>query len=234
MSFSRKMLPPSAQNLFGLTDSHVTDCAGVKLHPEVAGPLQQMVDASVLAGFQLSVASGFRDFERQLFIWNNKAAGTRPILDSSGNPLNRDELTDTEAVFAILRWSALPGASRHHWGTDFDVIDAAALTPGYQVQLTVAETEGQGVFAAFHNWLQLYLGAQHDFFKPYAEDTGGVAVEPWHLSFAPVAREFQKAHSMALLRVQVEQAPLLLKEAVLANLEEIYHRFVEVDWRLYP
>ncbi len=37
---------------------------------------------------------------------------------------------EAERVAAILVWSALPGASRHHWGTDCDVIDAAALPPG--------------------------------------------------------------------------------------------------------
>ena len=33
---------------------------------------------------------------------------------------------------AILLWSALPGASRHHWGTDFDVFDRAAVPPDYR------------------------------------------------------------------------------------------------------
>ena len=38
-----------------------------------------------------------------------------------------------------MRWSAIPGSSRHHWGTDLDVYDAAAVTPDYQVQLTPQE-----------------------------------------------------------------------------------------------
>ena len=40
-------------------------------------------------------------------------------------PLAPDALIET-----ILLWSALPGGSRHHWGTDVDVFDAAAVAPG--------------------------------------------------------------------------------------------------------
>ena len=38
-------------------------------------------------------------------------------------------------MVGILEWSALPGASRHHWGSEFDVFDLAALPEGYRVQL---------------------------------------------------------------------------------------------------
>ena len=53
-----------------------------------------------------------------------------------------------ERIEAILPWSALPGASRHHWGTDVDLIDRKATPPGYRVQLTPEEFEPGGPFAA--------------------------------------------------------------------------------------
>jgi len=47
-------------------------------------------------------------------------------------------------VRAILHWSALPGASRHHWGTEIDVIDRAALADGRKAQLIPAEYGADG------------------------------------------------------------------------------------------
>ena len=87
---------------------------------------------------------------------------------------------------AILLWSALPGASRHHWGTEIDVIDRAALRPGQHAQLIPAEYCAEGVFGGLDRWLTEHAGA-FGFFRPYDRDRGGVQPEPWHLSFAPVS-----------------------------------------------
>ena len=51
----------------------------------------------------------------------------------------------------------LPGASRHHWGHDVDIYDAAAMPEGYQIQLTPEEVEGAGIFAPMHDWLDRYF-----------------------------------------------------------------------------
>ncbi len=84
--------------------------------------------------------SSFRDFERQLAIWNGKCRGERDLLDRGRASGWMPAALDQDAlVSAILLWSALPGASRHHWGTDMDVIDAAAVPAGAAVQLEPAE-----------------------------------------------------------------------------------------------
>ncbi len=36
-------------------------------------------------------------------------------------------LSDLEKCKAMLRWSAVPGASRHHWGTEIDIFDPDLL-----------------------------------------------------------------------------------------------------------
>jgi LAS superfamily LD-carboxypeptidase LdcB len=186
--------------------------------------------SAVDAGFDRRVASSSRSFERQLLIWNNKASGLRPVLDERGLPLDIARLGELDLVYAILRWSALPGASRHHWGTDLDVYDASRMPPGYQVQLTQAETEGDGFFADFHRWVSVELAAGHyDFYRPYAKDTGGVAPEPWHLSYAPLAVAYAQALTPALLREQLAQTDIVLKSCILDNLDDIYQRFVCVD-----
>jgi LAS superfamily LD-carboxypeptidase LdcB len=128
-------------------------------------------------------------------------------------------------VDAILCWSAIPGGSRHHWGSDLDVMDAAALPPGYQVQLLTSEYAPDGVFARLTAWLDANMG-RFGFFRPYGSDRGGAGIEPWHLSYAPVAREAIEALSLSVLRAAILQGDMLGKEAVLERLPEIYTRFV--------
>ena len=197
-----------------------------QLHPDVIGPLQALCDRANAAGLALRVASGFRSFERQLAIWNAKARGARPVLDDQGRPRDLSVLGERERMYAILRWSALPGASRHHWGTDIDIWDAAAVATDYRLQLVAAEYAPGGPFFALHAWLTRALGAGTEFFRPYATDTGGVAPEPWHLSFAPVAREFEARHSPQLLRDAIEAADIELKTVILEDLDAIHARFV--------
>src|SRR5690606_22475475 len=126
-----------------------------------------------------------RSFQRQLEIWNGKVRGERAVLDEWGRPLELRGMSETEQVLAILRWSALPGSSRHHWGTDLDVYDSSRLPTGYRIQLSVEETRGKGACARFHSWLGGYLRSARNpgFFRPYDRDRGGVAPEPWHLSY---------------------------------------------------
>ena len=199
-----------------------------RFHKSVVAPLIQLADDAEAAGFCLKVASSFRSFERQLLIWNDKAIGKRPVLDDAGIPINITLLSDEEKVFAILRWSALPGASRHHWGTDFDVYDAAHITPDYKLQLTIEETETNGPFAAFHLWLTTALeNNSNGFFRPYRPGIGGIAPEPWHLSYAPVANQYATQLSETILRNKIQSTDIALKESILKNLDNIFQLYIK-------
>lgn len=216
--------------LLGCSDSHLVQAEGHNclLHPLVVKPLAILTLAAAKAGFQLKVASSYRSFDRQLLIWNAKASGSRPVLDANGLPLDITQLTDQEKVFAILRWSALPGGSRHHWGTDIDIYDASGINADYQLQLTVAETEGDGPFASFHQWLSAELNENdYGFYRPYQEGLGGIAPEPWHLSYTPVAQLYAAQFTEQLLRDQLQLTDIALKDALLANLGDIYRRFIQ-------
>jgi len=204
------------------------EALGAPVHRDVAGPLRALRDDGRGSGFDLRVISGFRGFDRQRSIWNRKAAGELAVLDSEANPLDIRTLTDRELVFAILRWSALPGASRHHWGTEVDVYDAAARPEGYEIELIPEEVAGDGMFAPMHDWLDTRMasGASHGFFRPYDRDRGGVAPERWHLSHAPVATAYECALTVERLGDVVAAADIALKETVLEHLDEIWERFV--------
>ncbi len=217
----------------GLIDRNILPVA---IHQQVVQPFLTLQAEAREAGFDLVIASGYRDFERQLLIWNDKATGRRPVFDGAGQPLDMASLTAWQQVQAILRWSALPGASRHHWGTDIDIYDRAAVPDDYVLQLSAQEVQSDGPFAPLHDWLDHRLSSDPSlgFFRPYPEDNGGIAPERWHLSYAPLAGRYQAALSPDLLVSIVSEKPLALKESVLEHFDEIYQRFIQVPADFYP
>jgi len=195
------------------------------VHYAAAVSFLAMREAAAAAGIGLAAASSFRDFDRQLQIWNAKWTGERPLLDRRGRPLAAASLDEATRIEAILCWSALPGGSRHHWGTDFDLFDAAAMPDGYQVQLVPEEYVPGGVFERLTRWLDEHM-ARFGFYRPYASGGCGAGIEPWHLSYWPVAREALEALTLPVLRRAVSASAMLGREPVLERLPEIYTRFI--------
>lgn len=216
------------EQLTGQNNTHLVDTViGQKaflVHSQVSQDLQALKASAAQAGFNLNIASGFRDFERQKDIWNNKMSGKVSILDSNSQPIDPSSLSESEKVMAILRWSALPGGSRHHWGTDFDVFDRDSLPLDSRLQLEPWEYLS-GHQANFYQWLKENL-AVYGFFFPYSQDLGGVAPEPWHISHRLTANKCLGQLTLAALRQQLETAPILGKQTVLAELETIYNQFI--------
>lgn len=207
------------------------DAPSCLIQPDAAQPFLSLCSSAREAGFDIAVASSYRSVERQCLIWNEKLTGVRPVLDLQGNPLDIFRLNEYDTVMAILRWSALPGTSRHHWGTDLDIYDRAAVPDDYRVQLTCEECEGSGPFAAFHAWFDQCLarGETFGFYRPYAVDRGGVAPEPWHISYAPLAARFSRQLNKDALRALIAGLDIGAKVTVLAHFDEIYQRFMVVD-----
>lgn len=255
------MSPLSLSHLqmLGLHNAHLSpfsESEGIYVHSDMLSSLRQLMKDARAEGFDLSIASGFRSFERQLLIWNNKCLGHRAIMDHQGRALDAAALSAKEKVYAICRWSALPGASRHHWGTDIDIYDARAIPEGYQLQLQPSEYEAGGLFSPMMQWLDVYLSlpSSPHFFKPYQLDRGGIAPEPWHISYQPIADHYEQLlsvevmHSLlsavspmadsvtfdnsiggdgVLFSSEMGQYTLQEKAAVLEHLPELYPRFVQ-------
>jgi LAS superfamily LD-carboxypeptidase LdcB len=200
------------------------------LHAQVTAPFLRLRAAAAQAGFDLVPQSSYRDFDRQLRIWNAKFNGETPVNDVSGRPGEALALTPAQRIDAILVWSALPGASRHHWGTDLDLIDRAAIAPGYRVQLVAEEYAAAGPFAALAAWLEAHA-ARFGFFRPYRGVLSGVQPEAWHYSFAPLSEPARRALRVDDLREALRAAPLAGKDLVLERLEELHARYVaRIDW----
>jgi LAS superfamily LD-carboxypeptidase LdcB len=221
----------------GSTDTHLVsidqgqdDSVNQLIHKQVLTPFLDLQEAAKNAGFAIKICSAYRSFDRQLLIWNGKASGMRPVMDPFGKPINIQALSPWQKIQAILRWSALPGASRHHWGTDFDIFDAKAMPEGYKIQLTPEEVQGDGLFAPMHDWLDSYIDSgQTDFYRPYAVDKGGIAPERWHLSYRPLAETYSKMLNGDILTNRLKRSNLMLLDEVLEHLDTIFQRYIIVD-----
>lgn len=231
------MLTPA--QLTGRDDSLlITLAGGHRLLPEAAAAFSRLQDDAAAAGFGLAVASSYRSYDRQRLIWNGKASGERPVHDDHGAPVAVLDLTPIERVQAIMRFSAVPGSSRHHWGTDLDIYDAQAVPAGYQLQLSPQEVAAGGPFDALHRWLdaRMAAGESHGFYRPYDVDRGGVAPERWHLSYAPLAALYGGQLSVELLERCWDSDPqeVLLRDILGSQLPGLLLRYVAVSSNWCP
>lgn len=122
------------------------------------------------------IQSGTRTFARQKKIWEAKWYGRIPVggirLNTVKDPVQRAR--------RILTYSSMPGTSRHHWGTDFDI------------NILEVDYYRSGKGKRLFQWM-LDNAPKYGFCLVYTEDrTGGYHFEPWHWSYQPLASRFVK------------------------------------------
>ncbi|WP_105168067.1 M15 family metallopeptidase [Pseudoalteromonas sp. T1lg23B] len=209
----------------GLSDVHLTDWYGKQVHKNIVSDLKALSRASKQAGFDLAIASAFRSFERQASIWNGKFSGLRPVYNIDNCAVEVSTLSEIEKCQAIMLFSALPGASRHHFGSDLDIYAKNCLGHGQSLQLAPWEYLHGGPFAEFSLWLDENL-AEFGFFKPYAQYNGGIAQEPWHISHIATAKLLEQHQSIDVIADAISRHDVLGKQTILANLSHLHERFI--------
>ena len=153
---------------------------GYDLIKEAADAYIKMKVAAVKDGFELKVVSSYRSFDRQLAIWNRKFE------------INSKEGMDPlENIKKITEYSTIPGTSRHHWGTEIDLISAQPKVDGDVLLANLFE--GEGPYAALKSWMDANANS-YGFFLAYPKDSlrKGFQYEPWHYSFKPKSKYFLK------------------------------------------
>lgn len=197
------------------------------VHREMNQSLVNLFNAAKRDGFDLAITSTYRSYETQKVIWNEKSLGLRKVLDSNSIPIDISSKSGTEILFLILRWSAIPGGSRHHWGSDLDVYDQRAVPADYQVQLVPHEYESEGPFYQSSLWLNENM-KDYGFFRPYSLDGGGIAPEPWHLSYRAISDIFLSEYTYDRFLEHLDLSDFLLLEEAQKNSAEIYQRFIQL------
>jgi LAS superfamily LD-carboxypeptidase LdcB len=195
------------------------------LHANIVNDFVALQSAAASAGLDLCIASSFRDFNRQSAIWNAKFSNKRVVLNKAQQAVELNSLSDIEKCTAIMLYSALPGASRHHLGTDLDIFDKGAVSDDYELQLTPDEYQHGGPFAELSQWLDTHL-AEFGFYRPYQHDLGGVAPELWHISHISQSEQLMSHLSLEVLHNCIKESNLLGKDAILTHLPALYERFV--------
>ena len=221
-------------------ESYTLLSEGLLADPEASTAFLKLSKRAAKAGVDMRIASAFRSYDRQARILNEKWLGHRGVVNDQGDSLDRSMLSDAQWLEAILRFSALPGTSRHHWGTDLDIWDAAAVDSHYKLSLTGAEYGPGGVFEEMTHWLDARIVADdaEGFFKPYDQDRGGVAPEPWHISYRPVASRYPAQVSLRSLMplwtglpdtVGDAHEPLAMLSVLSPLAEGVMRRYVVID-----
>ncbi len=215
----------SEQCLTGQTDSHIhyfNERLGI--HKDLLKPWQQMQQAARADGIEIDIASGFRSFARQQQIFDNKMTGNAKVFDLSNNLVEMSKLSTYEKIHSILLFSALPGASRHHWGTDIDVYSKQLLADA-PLALENWEYGADGPMAPLTQWLNKNMH-KFGFFRPYDKYRGGIAKEPWHISYQPLAQQFQQQLNCDIIASSLINSSVVEKTGIIAMLNDIYSQFI--------
>lgn len=214
--------------LSGKTEKHLEIFDQFLIDPEAKSAFIKLQDYAKRNGFDLQIVSAFRSYSAQENIWNQKALGQRDLYNESGDQiLDYSKLNEEEIVHAIMRWSALPGASRHHWGTDIDVFDQNKKNKK-DVELIISESETGGPFYELHLWLDEIIANNESFgfYRPYDIDRGGVSPEKWHLSYKPISKIYFENYTLDLFEEIIQESEIELKSYILKNLHDLYNKYI--------
>ncbi|WP_245155415.1 M15 family metallopeptidase [Mannheimia haemolytica] len=190
------------------------------LQPQVVEAFLTLQHVAKQAGFNLQPASTFRDFERQKGIWNAKFRGERKVHDDNGVAIDMAALSDLEKCKAMLRWSAVPGASRHHWGTEIDIFDPDLLPENTPLLLEPWEYLEGGYFADLTKWLHVNAET-FGFYFPFDGKHSRVGFEPWHISYRPISNEYEQRFNDEILKAAWQDEEVAGKECLLEHFEEL-------------
>jgi len=165
-----------------------------KMQKDTKVAFQKMKNEAAKEGVNIEVVSAYRSFEKQKQIFENKY---RQFISEGLSP--------TDAITKIIEYSTIPGTSRHHWGTDIDIIDANAPRPE-----SVLEEEhfyGDGPYCKLKEWLNEH-SEKFGFYEVYTNnpERKGFKYEPWHFSYAPVSKPMlQEYKKLDILKVFQEE-----------------------------
>ena len=199
--------------LIGMDDSRIVSDT-ILLEKETYSAFIKMKDAAEKDGIIIKLVSGFRDFYRQQMIWNNKYKKFT----------NEFSLDGPTAIKEIIRFSTIPGTSRHHWGTEIDIIDKNFEN---EKDLLISKKyEEGGIFNSLKKWMDKN-SKRFGFYIVYDDDSNrpGFEYEPWHYTYKPVSdlyqREFFKLNLKSIIsKTKVEGKEFINDEFIKKYIDE--------------
>jgi LAS superfamily LD-carboxypeptidase LdcB len=180
-----------------------------RLRKEAGDAFVKMRAEALKVGINMYSQSSFRSYDRQNGIWTRKY-----------NRFVGQGLQPKAAINKIIEYSTIPGTSRHHWGTDLDIIDKSKPIPADP--LLARHSQKGGVYAKMYDWLQEHAET-FGFYEVYTNDHDtrkGFHYEPWHYSYKPLSQEMLKQY----LKIDLKSE---LKKYHLKGIEHFSDEFLE-------
>ncbi|GAA0873212.1 hypothetical protein GCM10009117_23590 [Gangjinia marincola] len=172
----------SKDELMGKADIKLYGSNKIRLRKDAFGAYIMMYKAAKQKGITIQAVSSYRSFEDQKRIWTNKY-----------NRFTAQGMNPLEAMNKIIEYSTIPGTSRHHWGTDIDIIMGdTGITDDV---LQEKHFEEGGAFYELKQWLTKFA-TTFGFEEVYTNQTQrkGFKYEPWHFSYSPTSKPMLKAY----------------------------------------
>ncbi|MEO0897375.1 MAG: M15 family metallopeptidase [Bacteroidota bacterium] len=173
--------PAQDDNFVSMASEHTAGSArNQRIHKEAYAAFKKMYEAAKSDGITLTIRSATRNFTYQKGIWERKWTGERLV---GGKNLAKTISDPQERARAILKYSSMPGTSRHHWGSD---IDLNSFENSYF-------ESGKGLKE--FQWLSEHA-EEYGFCRPYTAKgehrPEGYEEEKWHWSYKPLALKYQE------------------------------------------
>lgn len=170
---------PEDHSDFVIVEERYADRPGMYLQKEVYAQFIKMWEAARSENINLQIRSATRNFEYQKGIWERKWSGVT-LLDGNINAKKHFD-NDSLRALKILEYSAMPGASRHHWGTE---VDLNSFNNSW-----FEKDDGLKLFTWLENNAHSF-----GFCRPYTQkDTSrryGYNEEKWHWSYKPLSANY--------------------------------------------
>ncbi len=206
LSFSSSNLPyneligKGKPELFGET---------YKLREEAHLAFIKMKAEALKEGINIQVVSSYRDFNHQNRIWTRKY-----------NKYTKQGLSSEKSIKKIIEYSTIPGTSRHHWGTDLDIIDSNSKQP--KNVLNAEHFHGNGPFCILKEWMDVHANS-FGFYLVYTDNANrkGFKYEPWHYSYKPLSKQYLEDYQKLNL---IE----ILKQEKLIGSEQFTEEFIKI------
>jgi LAS superfamily LD-carboxypeptidase LdcB len=169
----------------------------INLRKEAHDAFVEMRKAALADGIDIKIVSGYRSFDRQAAIFERKYL---KYTDDGMEPL--------DAIEKIIEYSTIPGTSRHHWGTDVDLIDGNPSVDGDVLVASKFATDGP--FEKFKLWMD-ENSEKFDYYLVYTNNPKrrGFKYEPWHYSYAPLSRPMLKTFRLKNILKQLKAEDFL-------------------------
>ena len=192
-------------NLFLLGKENLKETLKSGLLHEAYLKFKQMQNDAKKEGVEIEIVSGYRSYEKQKDIWNNKY-----------NKNFENGILGIKNINRIIQYSTLPGTSRHHWGTDIDIIDKRFVPKG-DLLIEKNYTEN-GIYSQLFYWMKKN-SKKYGFYLVYDDSPKrkGFKFEPWHYSYKPLSVIFLRRFIEGNLLFKITQDSSLLGRQFIHN-----------------